>query len=267
MNTEASRVFEIDCELHYELGGPSDFLFQIHVLRGMGQRVLNESLIVTPSLPVHVYEDPTVHHRFTRLQCAGGPLTLRYTARVQLAVQRVDRDAREAPIAELPDVVMHNLMPTRYCESDLLSHAAQKIFGRLPPGYARVQGIADWIYDNIDYQIGSSTATTTAVDVFRQRAGVCRDFAHLAVTFCRALNIPARLVVGYASFDTPPPDFHAVFEAWLGNQWVLFDATRMSPLDGLVRIAMGRDAKDVAFATIFGPAVMTRMAPLICLAR
>ncbi len=266
MNAEASRVFEIDCELHYELSGPSDFLFQIHALRDMGQRVLSESLIVTPSQPVHVYEDPTVHHRFTRLQATSGPLTLRYSARVQLPVRMVDRDAPELPIAELPDVVMHNLMPTRYCESDLLSHAAQKMFGALPPGYARVQAIADWIHDNIDYQIGSSIGTTTAADVFRQRAGVCRDFAHLGVTFCRALNIPARLVVGYASFDTPPPDFHAVFEAWLGNQWVMFDATRMSPLDELVRIAVGRDAKDVAFATIFGPAVMTRMAPLIRLA-
>jgi transglutaminase-like putative cysteine protease len=118
----------------------------------------------------------------------------------------------------------------------------------------------------VDYQLGTSIATTTACDVFRQRAGVCRDFAHLGVTFCRALNIPARLVVGYSRFDTPPPDFHAVFEAWLGGQWVVFDATRMAPTDELVRIAMGRDAKDVAFATIFGPAVMTSMAPWVSLA-
>jgi transglutaminase-like putative cysteine protease len=97
--------------------------------------------------------------------------------------------------------------------------------------------------------------------VFRNRAGVCRDFAHLGVTFCRALNIPARLVVGYARFDEPPPDFHALFEAYLGGRWMMFDPTRMSPVDDLVRIAMGRDAKDVAFATIFGPATMTGMRP------
>jgi len=96
-----------------------------------------------------------------------------------------------------------------------------------------------------------------------QRRGVCRDFAHLGVTFCRALNIPARLVVGYANFDEPPPDFHAVFEAYLGGRWVLFDATRMSPLDGLVRIASGRDAKDVAFAMIYGPATMTGLTPCV----
>ena len=137
------------------------------------------------------------------------------------------------------------------------------LFGAVPAGRARVQAIVDWIYTNIDYQIGSSQATTTAMQVFVQRAGVCRDFAHLAVTFCRALNIPARLVVGYARFQAPPPDFHAVFEAYLGGRWVMFDATRMSPVDELVRIATGRDAKDVAFATIFGPATMTLMSPLI----
>jgi transglutaminase-like putative cysteine protease len=159
--------------------------------------------------------------------------------------------------------VLHNLMPTRYCESDHLSQAAQAMFRGLPPGHARVRGICDWIFDNIEYKVGSSTATTTARDVFVQRAGVCRDFAHLGITFCRALNIPARLVVGYARFDEPPPDFHAVFEAWLGGRWVLFDATRMSPLGELVRVATGRDAKDVAFATIFGPAMMTSMSPLV----
>jgi transglutaminase-like putative cysteine protease len=175
----------------------------------------------------------------------------------------VDPAVGEVPIAELPDDLLHNLNPTRYCESDHLGHAAQKLFGALPPGLARVQAIVDWIHANVDYQVGSSQATTTAREVFVQRAGVCRDFAHLGVTFCRALNIPARLVVGYAKFDEPPPDFHAVFEAYLGGRWVMFDATRMSPVDELVRIATGRDAKDVAFATIFGPATMTAMSPLI----
>ena len=169
----------------------------------------------------------------------------------------------ESPIAELPDNILHNLMPTRYCESDLLSRTAQKLFGDHAPGFARVQAISDWLFDNIDYQVGTTVNTTTASDVFLQRAGVCRDFAHLGITFCRALNIPARLVVGYAPFKEPPPDFHAVFEAWLGGRWVLFDGTRMSPVAELVRIATGRDAKDVAFATIFGPATMRRMNPCI----
>ena len=258
-----SALYDVDCTLSYEVTGPTDFLFQIHALRGMDQQVISESLVITPPVTAHTYADPTLHHRFTRLHVEKGPMELRYKARVLRAPRPVDREAPEVPIAELPDAVMHNLMPTRYCESDHLSHAAQKLFGGLPPGHARVDAIVDWIHTHIDYQIGSSQATTTARDVFVQRAGVCRDFAHLAVTFCRALNIPARLVVGYARFEDPPPDFHAVFEAYLGGEWVMFDATKMSPVDQMVRIASGRDAKDVAFATIFGPATMVAMNPLV----
>jgi transglutaminase-like putative cysteine protease len=111
------------------------------------------------------------------------------------------------------------------------------------------------------YRVGSTTATSTARDVFVQRCGVCRDLAHLAITFCRALNIPARLVSAYAAFPDPPPDFHAVIEAYLGGRWVLFDPSGMAPIDQLVRLATGRDAKDVAFATIYGPARMVAMSP------
>ena len=257
------KTFDIDCLLSYQVNGPSDFLFQIHALDGMDQQVLSESLVVTPDLPLHTYADPTIGHRFLRLHADAGPLSLHYRACVRRTPVPVDPFAAEVPIAQLPDELMHNLNPTRYCESDHLGQTAQQIFAGLPNGYARVQGVVDWIHANIEYRVGSSQATTTARDVFVQRAGVCRDFAHLGVTFCRALNIPARLVVGYANFDTPPPDFHAVFEAYLGGRWVMFDATRMSPIDDLVRIATGRDAKDVAFATIFGPATMTAMSPLI----
>ena len=258
-----SLTFDIDCTLSYQVNGPTDFLFQIHALNGMDQHVLEESLVITPPLPQHIFADPSVGHRFLRLHADAGPVELKYTARVLRTPKPVDPAAREMPIAELPDDLLHNLNPTRYCESDHLGRTAQKMFGALPPGHARVQAIVDWIHDNLEYQVGSSQATTTARDVFVQRAGVCRDFAHLGVTFCRALNIPARLVVGYAVFDQPPPDFHAVFEAYLGGRWVMFDATRMSPVDELVRIATGRDAKDVAFATIFGPATMIAMSPLI----
>jgi transglutaminase-like putative cysteine protease len=263
----STKTSDIDCRLDYELSGPVDFLFQVHALRGMDQRVPSETLTTTPSVSVHVYEDPTVHHRFARVHAPSGDFSLRYQARVERTPPRRDPCAAERPIAELPDTVLHNLMPTRYCESDLLANAAQKIFGGLSPGFARVQAISDWIHEHVDYTLGSSNATTTASDTFRQRAGVCRDFAHLGITFCRALNIPARLVVGYAAFEEPPPDFHAVFEAWLGDGWVMFDPTQMVDVDELVRIAVGRDAKDVAFATIFGPATMKHMAPVIRRAR
>lgn len=259
----SGKVFDIDCELVYALTGECDFLFQIHALHGMGQELLWESLTLSPDLPQHVFEDPTVHHRFLRLHAGEGELRVRYRAKVRRLPEPPADNAIEMAIADLPDDLIHNLMPTRYCESDLLSRVAQKMFGQLPAGYPRVQAVCDWVYDNLDYEIGSTTAMSTARDVFLQRAGVCRDFAHLAVTFCRALNIPARLVTGYARFEDPPPDFHAVFEAFLGGRWVMFDATRMSPVHELVRIGMGRDAKDVAFATIFGPARMTSMHPCI----
>jgi len=259
----AAKLFDIDCRLSYQIAGPSDFLFQIHAMNTDDQRVLSESLEITPSIPYHVYEDPTVHHRFVRLHVEPGEFELHYRARVRRMAEPRDTSAAEVAVAELPDAIMHNLMPTRYCESDHLGRTAFKLFGSATPGYARVQAISDWIHDNIDYQIGSTQTTTTARDVFLQRAGVCRDFAHLGVAFCRALNIPARLVVGYARFGTPPPDFHAIFEAYIGHRWVLFDPTRMAPVDELVRIARGRDAKDVAFATIFGPAQMLQMNPTI----
>ncbi len=259
----AARRFEIDCLLEYQLAATTDFQFQIHAIDGLDQRVLSESLELDPPVASRIYIDPGVQHRFLRLQAPAGKLSLRYRAAVERTPEPVDRAAPQTPIAELPDEVMHNLMPTRYCESDLLGRTALQMFGGTEPGYARVEAITAWIHENIAYQLGSSTAVTTACDVLLQRAGVCRDFAHLAVAFCRALNIPARLVVGYARFEAPPPDFHAVFEAYVGGRWTMFDATRMSPVDELIRIAVGRDAKDVAFATIFGPATMVRMSPLL----
>ena len=262
----ATVVSEIDCTLAYQVDGPTDCLFQIHALKGMDQQVLSESLEVTPTLPLHVFADPSLNHRFTRLRAERGEFTLRYRATVRRTVEAFDRNARRVPIAELPDGLLHNLMPTRYCESDVMGRTAQKLFAAVTPGAPQVIAVVDWIHQNIDYQVGSTINTSTAQDVYMQRAGVCRDFAHLAVTFCRALNIPARLVAGYAPFDEPPPDFHAVFEAYVGDRWVILDATRMSPPERLVRIASGRDAKDVAFASLFGPARMLTMAPEIRLA-
>lgn len=260
----AERCFRIDCELSYEVDGPTDCVFLVHALRDAEQQVVSESLdIVGSDAQVHLFADPTQGHRFTRLHVEHGRFTLLYRALVRKRAFERDLQAIEQPIQALPDHVLHNLAPTRYCESDELGRTACRLFGELPPGHARVQAIADWVHDHVEYAIGTTGPTTTARDVFVQRAGVCRDFAHLGVTFCRALNIPARLAVGYARFDEPPPDFHAVFEAWLGGRWVLFDPTRLSPVEDLIRIASGRDAKDVAFATLFGPARMLSMSPQI----
>jgi transglutaminase-like putative cysteine protease len=258
-----SQNFDIDCTLSYVVNGPSDFIFRLHAYNGTDQQVLSESLVVTPALPHHVCTDSDIGHRFLRLHAEACEFVLRYEARVHRQTQPLDLMAEELPVAQLPDDVLQYLNPSRYCESDHLSQSTQQMFAHWPKGLSRVQGITDWIHRNITYQIGTSDAMTTARDVFNSRMGVCRDYAHLGITFCRALNIPARLVVGYASFDDPPPDFHAVFEAYLGHRWIMFDPTYMSPIDDFVRIADGKDAKDVAFCTIYGPATMTAMSPLV----
>ena len=256
---------QIDCMLAYEMDAASEFVFLIHAALGTGQTLLRENLLIEPPLPFRTYTDERSGNRFLRLQAQAGPLKLVYNALVDRAIEPIDISAAEVPVHDIPDDLLHFLMPTRYCESDHLGPNAIELFGLLPHGYSRVQAICEWVRANIAYTIGSTNATTTAREVFLQRKGVCRDFAHLAITFCRALNIPARLVSGYATFAEPPPDFHAVFEAYLGGRWVLFDPTGMSPLDQVVRLATGRDAKDVAFATIFGPARMLAMSPELAL--
>lgn len=265
--TDAPRHFAIDCQLDYELVGDTDFLFQIHVQPHGDQTLHEEWLEVTPdSARWRIAVDPVTAQRRLRVRAGAGRFGLRYRARATVAPRPyVPSDVvDQASVADLPDDVLPYLLPTRYCESDLLAHAAWKLFGQLPPGEPRVRAIVDWVHEHIEFLPGWSVSTTTARDVFVRRAGVCRDFTHLSIAFCRGLNIPARLVAGYAPFyDEEAPDFHAVLEAYVGGRWLLFDATRMSPLSDLVRIADGPDAKDVAFCTIFGGARMLRMSPNI----
>ncbi|VWX59371.1 Transglutaminase family protein [Burkholderiales bacterium 8X] len=247
----------IEAQLDYEVRAPAHMLLNIEAARSGSQAVISEKLTIEPPVKLQAFCDESSGNRFFRFDAAPGPLRISYKAHVQRAQPIVSPDLEEVPVNRVPNELIHYLMPTRYCESDLMSRCAQQLFGDLPQGIGRVQAIVDWIYESITYEPGSSVSTTTAREVFVERAGVCRDFAHLGITFCRALNIPARLVVGYVWFSEPPQDFHAVFEAWIGGQWVLFDPTRMAPVDRLVRVGTGRDAKDVAFCTIFGPVQMT----------
>lgn len=248
----------LDCLLEYEVSGPSHFLFNIEAAFHEGHEVVEERLTITPSMKVRHFCNQRSGNRFIRLDAPKGILSVNYHARVQLHPAPVPLHLDESLVSALPDEVLHDLMPSRYCESDSMRRIAQQLFGHLPPGMGRVRAVESWIHESIEYQPGLTQSTTTAQDVFVQRVGVCRDFAHLGITLCRALNIPARLVVGYVHFAEPPQDFHAVFEAWLDGRWVLFDATRSAPIDRLVRIGTGRDAKDVAFATIFGDVKMLR---------
>jgi transglutaminase-like putative cysteine protease len=247
----------VETVLEYDVKAPTHFCFNLEAAHWPTQKIVSERLAVSSGVAVHSFTDPGSGNRFFRFDASPGPLLVDYKADVEVYSEHVD-DLPEVPVSQVPDNIFHYLMPTRYCESDVMGAVAQQMFGNEPPGISRVRKIVDWIHDAIAYRPGSTTSTTTAQEVFVQRAGVCRDFAHLGITLCRALNIPARLVVGYVWFDEPPQDFHAIFEAWLGGRWVLFDPSGMAPVDRLVRIGTGRDAKDVAFSTIFGSVQMTR---------
>jgi transglutaminase-like putative cysteine protease len=169
----------------------------------------------------------------------------------------------QLPAADLPASALHWLLPSRYCESDALAEDARMLFGETAPNGERVQAICDWIHDNVEYGV-PSLPITTAEEIFQRRGGMCRDFAHLGVTFCRALNIPARYVCGYIpdiglSGPQPPQDFHAWFEVLLGGDWWAFDARFNVPRIGRIPIARGRDAADVAMVTTFGTARLEAM--------
>lgn len=242
----------VETVLEYDVLAPTHFCFSIEAAHWPTQDILTERIAISSGVVPRTSVDPRSGNRFIRFDAAPGPLLVNYKADVQVHCEPVDATLPEVRVGDVPDEIFRYLLPTRYCESDVMASVAQKMFGQVEPGYGRVQQITDWIHREITYKPGSSTSTTTAQEVFVARAGVCRDFAHLGITFCRALCIPARMVVGYVWFDEPPQDFHAVFEAWLGDRWVLFDPTGMAPVDRLVRIGTGRDAKDVAFSTIFG---------------
>ena len=261
--TDTSRRFNVDCDLKYEVQSPAHFVFQVEAVES-GQTVIDESLTLTPPASVRRHTHSPSNNRLIRLDVMPGLFELNYRATVELAPPSpAGAGLSESPVASIPFDYIHLLAPTRYCESDLLASATLKMFSQHPPGWERVEQIRQWIHDNIEYAIGSTTTTSTACDVFLQRKGVCRDFAHLGIAFCRALNIPARFVVGYVKFPEGAPDFHAVFEAWIGTRWVLFDATEMAPIDELIRVGTGRDAKDVPFATFFGEARMLSMSPAV----
>jgi transglutaminase-like putative cysteine protease len=157
----------------------------------------------------------------------------------------------EMPVSQFSAEVLTYLYPSRYCQSDKLFRFANHQFGYIENPFSKVQAITEWIHRNVEYLSGSTNAETSAYDTVTQQAGVCRDFAHLGIALCRALTIPARYCSVYA-YQLEPQDFHACFEVFLAGQWILFDATKLAPLNGLVKIAVGRDAADTAIANIFG---------------
>src|SRR5271155_2380756 len=257
------KSFNIDCELEYEVAQQTVFVFSVAVPTMAGQRVRCEAIAPQPAVPVEEFRDASGANRFLRVNVCPGHFSMRYLAAVDVDAPVVDPAAERIPVATIAPEVIPYVLASRYCEVEQLFTLACGEFGNIVPGYAQVQAICAWIRANIAYRVGTSSPATTARDVLSNRAGVCRDFAHLAVALCRALNIPARFVTGYTRYDEPPQDFHAIFEAYLGGQWQLFDPTELAPIDSIVRIGVGRDAADVAFATLFGSARLRRLSPLV----
>ena len=248
---------QFSINLSYEIiGQPADFIFNIHAAPTAHQSVLTESLSISQPVMSTVYDDPLLRHRLLRLRANPGPLEIAYQATVDIR-HHVGEPEKigEMPIAELPTQVLPYLYPSRYCESDKLQQLANQTFGHVPPGYQRVEGIRKWVFERTRFTSGSSNFTTSAIDTYLQQTGVCRDFAHLMIALCRALNIPARFCSGIDYGSDPvfgPTDFHAYVEVLLGGRWYIFDPSGMAVPMGFVRIGTGRDAADISFATIFG---------------
>ncbi len=244
-------------ELNYEIDHPGcDFIFSIHAAQTRLQSLVNESLLISQNQPYNLYTDPVTYTRFLRLKAFAGPLKVHYEATVDLDhYSAPPEQINEVAVADLPGSVLPYLYPSRYCQSDRLHLLAVREFGHLWQGYSRVQAIRDWVLNRVTFRQNSSTSNTTAVDTLAEEVGVCRDFAHLMITLCRAVNIPARFATGIDYGADPvlgPTDFHAYVEVFLGDRWYIFDPSGVAIPMGFVRISTGRDAADSAFATIFG---------------
>lgn len=251
--------FNLSCQLNYSLTQRCTLVFNISVINNEYQKILQSQLQIEPNLVFDEYIAPYAKNRYFRLNAPSGKLEISYQATVELSHFYEKPDAiPEVLPGDLPLDTLHYLYPSRYCQSDKLMRLAQYEFGDLKPGYSRVTAICNWIYDNVAYLSFSSNQNTSAYDTATERVGVCRDFAHLGIAFCRALNIPARFVSAYA-YGLNPPDFHACFEAYLGHRWYLFDPSRLVPQNTIIRIGTGRDAADVSFATFFGAVQMEQM--------
>lgn len=245
--------FKVFSELAYEVYMPSTFIFNIEGAKTVYQTILEEALTIEPQFKLEAFNSQN-GTRFLRLEI-DNPINFKisYSAIVETNYIIINEHPLrgEAIISKLDAEVIPYLFPSRYCQSDKLQRLATKEFGGIRDDYAKVVAIADWIFNNVEYLSGSTNSSTSALDTISERAGVCRDFAHLGIALCRALSIPARYFTGYA-FKLDPPDFHACFEAYIGGNWLFFDATRLIPINGLVKIANGRDAADAAVASIFG---------------
>ncbi len=248
---------EMQVALRYEVDPHgADFVFNVHAAHTDSQAVSAESLQLNPPVETWMHTEPTTGNRCLRLRAGPGALTLRYAATVDLLHHRsAAADLAEVPVCRLPPEVLGYIYPSRYCQSDRLVKFAIHEFGHLRQGCGRVLAIQAWVQRRVTFTSNTSNGNTSALDTLIEQVGVCRDFAHLMIALCRALSIPARFATGTDYGADPalgPPDFHAYVEVYLGGRWYLFDPSGTSIPMGFIRIGTGRDAADVAFATLFG---------------
>lgn len=238
----------VSASLTYSFSSPTQVIAAIEAAHSPDQTILSEELWIT-SGPGLIRDTDAVSGERRFRAALEGQVGINYRAVVDNGERpQLGPDARQHDWAELPQDVLPYLLPSRFCPSDEFMRFTQREFRHVRGGGARVLAMLDWLGAHVDYVHGVSTAKTTAEHTFIDRAGVCRDFSHLAITLARAMNIPARAVSAYA-LALKPPDFHAVFEVYLDGRWWLLDPTRLAPVAGMVRIASGRDAADIAFLT------------------
>jgi len=251
-------------EMTYDCPQPTPMIFTVAVhYSRVSDLVGRDDLVVDPPVPVAGYRD-SFGNWCTRVVAPKGRTHFSADAIVNDSgvPDVIAPQARQVPVQDLPDETLLYLLGSRYCETDRLSETAWKLFGQTPAGWGRVQAICDYVHRHITFGYEHARNTRSAFEAFYDRTGVCRDYAHLAVAFCRCMNIPARYCTGYlGDIDVPPPhgpmDFSAWFEAFLDGHWYTFDPRNNTPRVGRVLIARGRDASDVAISTTFGPATLS----------
>lgn len=248
---------ELQIDLNYEIDNAgADFIFNVHAAQTPSQTISGEILTLSQPVPQRLHIAPMTGNRYLYVHAESGDLKLSYSATVDLNQHFADpTQIAEVAVRDLPPEVIGYIYPSRYCQSDRLIKLANNEFGQLGQGYSRVLAIRDWVTNHVAFTANSSNSNTSAVDTLVSRVGVCRDFAHLMIALCRAINIPARFTTGTDYGADPslgPPDFHAYVEVYLGNRWYIFDPSGTGIPMGFVRFGTGRDAADVAFATIFG---------------
>jgi transglutaminase-like putative cysteine protease len=260
-----TRRLVVGCEFTYEAEVPTLAVFQVQPDDSPLHTRRSEFWVSTPTLTLHSYRD-LYDNPCTRVVLPAGWSSLRYEATIDVvdAVEDADESAREVAAEDLPDDTLIYTLPSRYCLPDVLADEAWNLFGSIAPGYERVQAICDPVHQHLTYQYGSTSSLSTAADVNSSRLGVCRDFTHLAISFCRAFSIPARYVFGYLpALDVPPEaapmDFAAWMEVWLEDRWWTFDPRNNVRRKGRTVIGRGRDASDVARATTFGGPRLNQM--------